>query len=167
MAHLAPIGVQAGADATVSELLAHWIAEQQQRDDLCLRERPRIGILAAQSYVRDGGWPAYSGDAPTVQVILEAFEETAAIRWWVGVQFHPEWMAHLSWALGLFTALIDASRGYSAVGRDEIETLLDEIRGWLRQHDRALHADAIPFALTVETQRERCRATSTLQRHAG
>ena len=72
MAHLAPIGVQAGADATVSELLAHWIAEQQQRDDLCLRERPRIGILAAQGHLRDGGWPSYGGDAPTVQAILEA-----------------------------------------------------------------------------------------------
>ena len=59
-------------DTSVSDLLAHWIAEQQQRDDLCLRERPRIGILAAQSYMRDGGWPAYSGDAPTVHVVLEA-----------------------------------------------------------------------------------------------
>ena len=48
MAHLASIGVQAVADASVSDLLAHWIAEQQQRDGLCQRERPRIGILAAQ-----------------------------------------------------------------------------------------------------------------------
>ena len=72
MAHLAPIGVQAVADASVSDLLAHWIAEQQQRDGLCQRERPRIGILAAQGHLRDGGWPAYSGDAPTVQAILEA-----------------------------------------------------------------------------------------------
>ena len=72
MAYLTPIGVEAVADASVSELLAHWIAEQQQRDGLCLRERPRIGILAAQSHLRDGGWPSYSGDAPTVQAILEA-----------------------------------------------------------------------------------------------
>ena len=72
MANLAPIGVQAVADASVSDLLAHWIAEQQQRDDLCLRERPRIGILAAQGHLRDGGWPSYGGDAPTVQAILEA-----------------------------------------------------------------------------------------------
>ena len=72
MAYLTPIGVEAVADASVSELLAHWIAEQQQRDGLCLRERPRIGILAAQSYVRDGGWPTYSGDAPTVHAVLEA-----------------------------------------------------------------------------------------------
>jgi Peptidase C26 len=72
MAFLTRMGVQAGADASISELLAHWIAEQQQRDDLCLRERPRIGILAAQGYLRDGGWPSYGGDAPTVHAILEA-----------------------------------------------------------------------------------------------
>jgi len=73
MANLAPIGVQAVAeDASVSDLLAHWIAEQQQREGLCLRERPRIGILAAQGHLRDGGWPSYGGDAPTVQAILEA-----------------------------------------------------------------------------------------------
>ena len=64
--------MQAVADTSVSDLLAHWIAEQQQRDDLCLRERPRIGILAAQGHLRDGGWPTYGGDAPTVQAILEA-----------------------------------------------------------------------------------------------
>src|SRR5260370_13305409 len=72
MVFLRQTGMQTAVDAPVSDLLAHWIAEQQQRDDLCLRERPRIGILAAQSYVRDGGWPAYSGDAPTVHAVLEA-----------------------------------------------------------------------------------------------
>ena len=59
-------------DTQVSDLLAHWIAEQQQRDDLCQRERPRIGILAACGYVRDGGWPSYGGDAPTMHAVLEA-----------------------------------------------------------------------------------------------
>ena len=72
MTFLEPIGRHTVDDSSVSDLLAQWIAEQQQRDDLCLRERPRIGILAAQSYVRDGGWPAYSGDAPTVHAVLEA-----------------------------------------------------------------------------------------------
>jgi GMP synthase-like glutamine amidotransferase len=97
--------------------------------------------------------------------VIEAFEEIRSARWWVGVQFHPEWMTQLSWALGLFTALIDASRGYTAVPRDEIETLLDEIQAWLRQHDRALHTDAVPFTLTAETQSERFRPTLTLQKH--
>ena len=357
--------MQTDVDAPISELLAHWIAEQQQRDGLCLRERPRIGILAARSSLRDGGWPAYSGDAPTVHAVLEAgglpcliptlpliegydplqllrddrtfalffgvlwsvvreldgliligggdlssclydqqphpqtetpdawrdvweryvarlswllciptlgicrgmqlmnvalggtlyqdvraqwprdrpallrhrargrvsssnwvshpihllrpdsrlavairgrgtldrpfldavlsmhhqavetlapglemtatspdgvieaFEEMTAARWWIGTQFHPEWMTQLNWALGLFTALIDASRAYAAIPRDEIETLLDEIQTWLRQHDRALNTAAGPLAMTAETQRERLRAALTLQRHAG
>jgi len=365
MDFLTPVDMQTAVDAPVSDLLAHWIAEQQQRDGLCHRERPRIGILAARSSLRDGGWPAYSGDAPTVHAVLEAgglpfliptlpliegydplqilcddrtfalffgvlwpvvseldgliltgggdltsclygkpphpqtetpdawrdvweryiallswllciptlgicrgmqlmnvalggtlyqdlraqwpkdrptllrhrargrvscsnwvshpvhltssdsrlavalrgrgavdrpfleavlsmhhqavdvvapgfeviatspdgvveaVEETRSARWWVGVQFHPEWMTHLSWALGLFTALIDASRGYSAVARDEIETLLEEIQAWLRHNDRVLHTDVVPFALTAETQSDMRRAALTLQRYAG
>ena len=98
--------------------------------------------------------------------VIEAFEETTAARWWVGVQFHPEWMTQFNWALGLFTALIDASRSYTAVPRDEIETLLDEIRAWLRQHDRALNADAVPIALMDQTQSGEHRPVLTLQRNA-
>ncbi len=363
MAFLRQTGMQTVVDTQVSDLLAHWIAEQQQHDDLCLRERPRIGILAARSYLRDGGWPAYGGDAPTVHAILEAggfpcliptlpliegydplqllsddhafallfqviwpvvqeldgliltgggdltsclysqqphpqtetsdawrdvweryiallawllciptlgicrgmqlmnvalggtlyqdlraqwpkerppllrhrargrvsssnwvshpielarpdsrlamsvrgrgtldrpfldtvlsmhhqaveelapglevaatspdgvieaFEETAAARWWVGVQFHPEWMTHLNWALGLFTALIDASRGYTAIPRDEIETLLDEIQAWLRQHDRAMNTQAPSSMCIAETHTGEHRSELTLQRN--
>jgi putative glutamine amidotransferase len=365
MAFLSPMDMATVEDTPISERLSHWIAEQQQRDDLDQSSRPRIGILAGRSTLRDGGWPAYSGDAPTVHAVLEAgglscliptlpliegydplqllcddrtfalffgvlwpmmreldgliltgggdlssclygkpphpqteafdawrdvweryiallswllciptlgicrgmqlmnvalggslyqdlraqwpkdrptllrhrargrvssanwvshpvhvlqpdsrlalavrgrgtvdrpyldavlsmhhqaveslapglevvatspdgvieaLEETTAARWWVGVQFHPEWMENLSWALGLFTALIDASRGYSAIARDEIETLLEEIQAWLRQHDRALHRDGVPFALATETQSERNQTALPLQRHAG
>jgi GMP synthase-like glutamine amidotransferase len=97
--------------------------------------------------------------------VIEAVEETSAARWWVAVQFHPEWMTHLNWALGLFTALIDASRSYTAVPRDEIETLLDEIQAWLRQHDRALIGNAAPSALMADTQSGEHRPALTLQRN--
>jgi len=70
--------------------------------------------------------------------VIEAFEETASARWWVGVQFHPEWMTHLTWSLGLFTALVEAGRSYSTVPREELEPSLDEIQGWLRQQDSTL-----------------------------
>ena len=72
MAFLKQAGTRAVEDTQVSDLLAHWIAEQQQRDGPCLRERPSIGILAARGYVRDGGWPSYGGDAPSVHAVLEA-----------------------------------------------------------------------------------------------
>jgi GMP synthase-like glutamine amidotransferase len=68
--------------------------------------------------------PDFEVVATSPDGVIEAFEETHAARWWVGVQFHPEWMTHLSWALGLFTALVDASRSYSAVPRDEMEYCL-------------------------------------------
>jgi GMP synthase-like glutamine amidotransferase len=98
--------------------------------------------------------------------VIEAIEETSSIRWWVGVQFHPEWMTHLSWSLGLFTAFVDASRGYSAVPRDEIETLMDEIQAWLREHDRAWHTAEEPLALSGETQSEKAHAALPLRKHA-
>jgi len=97
--------------------------------------------------------------------VIEAFEETACARWWVGTQFHPEWMTQFNWALGLFTALIDASRGYTAIPRDEIETLLEEIRGWLCQHDRALIGNAEPSAVMAQTQSGEHRPVLTLQRN--
>jgi hypothetical protein len=70
--------------------------------------------------------------------VIEACEETASARWWVGVQFHPEWLTHLTWSPGLFSALVEAGRSYSTVPREELEPLLDEIQGWLRQQDSVL-----------------------------
>jgi putative glutamine amidotransferase len=70
--------------------------------------------------------------------VIEAFEETASARWWVGVQFHPEWMTHLTWSLGLFAALVEASRSYATVPREELEPSMEEIQSWLCQQDSIL-----------------------------
>jgi putative glutamine amidotransferase len=92
--------------------------------------------------------------------VVEAFEETASSRWWVGVQFHPEWMTHLTWSLGLFSALIEASRAYSTVPREELEPSLDEIQGWLRQQDSVLlQLSASP---TLVAGKHRNRQTAVL-----
>jgi gamma-glutamyl-gamma-aminobutyrate hydrolase PuuD len=92
--------------------------------------------------------------------VIEAFEETASARWWVGVQFHPEWMTHLTWSLGLFSALVEASRSYSMVRREELEPSLDEIQGWLRQQDSMLlHLSASP---APQYGKHRGRQTSAL-----
>ena len=58
MAFHSPMDRETVEDTPISELLDHWIAEQQQRDDLDQSSRPRIGILAGRSTLRDGGWPA-------------------------------------------------------------------------------------------------------------
>src|SRR5258708_16276235 len=64
--------VQAGVDGSLSDLLAHWIEEQFQQDEPLRRERPSIGIIAAGGTLRDGGWPIYGGDAPTLHALFEA-----------------------------------------------------------------------------------------------
>jgi putative glutamine amidotransferase len=119
-------------------------------------DRPYLdAVLSMHHQAVEALAPGLEAAATSPDGVIEAFEETRSVRWWVGVQFHPEWMAQLSWALGLFTALVDASRGYSAVPREEIETLLEEIQAWLRQHDRTLQMGAEPLAMTAETRSER------------
>ena len=92
--------------------------------------------------------------------VIEAFEETASARWWVGVQFHPEWMTHLTWSLGLFSALVDASRSFATIPRTELESFVDEIQGWLRQQDSLLlHLSGSPALVAGKHYK---RQTSTL-----
>ena len=96
--------------------------------------------------------PGLEVSATAPDGVIEAYEDTAPSRWWVATQFHPEWMTHLNWAMGLFTAFIDASRTYTAIPRDELEPFLDEIQGWLRQRDRALSPRSATAALIATTR---------------
>jgi putative glutamine amidotransferase len=82
--------------------------------------------------------------------VIEALEETSPSRWWVGIQFHPEWSTHLHWVMGLFSAFIDASRASNALPREEIEPWLPEIREWLRQRDSIFSARAETSALSAD-----------------
>jgi gamma-glutamyl-gamma-aminobutyrate hydrolase PuuD len=123
------------------------------------------GVLSMHHQAVDVVAAGFEVVATSPDGVIEAIEETHSARWWVGTQFHPEWMTHLSWALALFTALIEVSRDYSAVLRDEIETLFEEIQTWLRQQDRALNTADVPFTLMAETQSEKLHASLSLQRH--
>lgn len=95
--------------------------------------------------------PGLVASASSPEGVIEALEDAASYRWWVAVQFHPEWMTHVSWSLGLFTALIEASRAYTAIAREELESFLDKIQGWLRQRDRALIQQPAPLSLLAGT----------------
>jgi len=92
--------------------------------------------------------------------VIEAFEEITSARWWVGVQFHPEWMTHLTWSLGLFRALVEASRSYATIPHMELESFVDEIQGWLHQQDSVLlHLSGSPALVTEKQYKQQ---TSTL-----
>ena len=72
MSYVGQPGVHIVGDASVSELVEQWVGEQLQRDGGARRDRPRIGLVASSSMLRDGGWPVYGADAPTAQAVLEA-----------------------------------------------------------------------------------------------
>jgi putative glutamine amidotransferase len=91
--------------------------------------------------------PGLEVSATAPDGVIEAFEDSSPIRWWVATQFHPEWSTHLHWVMGLFSAFVDASRAYSAIPRGEIEPLRTEMREWLRHHDLVIAPQAVPSAL--------------------
>ena len=104
--------------------------------------------------------PGLELSASSPDGVIEAFEETASARWWVGVQFHPEWMTHLTWSLGLFSALVEASRSFATIPRMELKSFVEEIQGWLRQQDSALlHLSGSPAPVSGKQYK---RQTSTL-----
>ncbi len=57
--------------------------------------------------------PGLEVSAAAPDGVIEAFEDVSPSRWWVAMQFHPEWSTHLSWVMGLFTTFVDASRAYT------------------------------------------------------
>jgi Peptidase C26 len=106
--------------------------------------------------------PGLEVSATAPDGVIETFEDSSPIRWWVATQFHPEWSTHLHWVMGLFSAFVDASRAYSAIPRGEIEPLRVEMRDWLRQCDRSstpqaalspLHAEVSNAPITPVTKR--------------
>lgn len=115
-------------------------------------DRPSIDqVLSMHHQAVEMLAPGLAVSATSPDGVIEAFEDTASYRWWVGTQFHPEWMTHLTWAHGLFTSLIHASRVYAAIPRDDLDALLEEIQGWLRQRDEALNQRSAPSTLLAET----------------
>lgn len=74
-------------------------------------------------------------------------------------------MTHLTWSLGLFTALMEASRSYSTIPREELEPSLDEIQAWLRQQDSALLQD--PASPTLVAGKHHGKLTSKLPAFIG
>ena len=95
--------------------------------------------------------PGLGVSAAAPDGVIEAFEDVSPSRWWVAMQFHPEWSTHLSWVMGLFTAFVDASRAYSSVPREEMESLRAEMRDWLRQRDRSVSSRGATSTLGIDS----------------
>ena len=120
------------------------LARPDSRLSLAVKGRGELGrpvldaVLSMHHQAVEMLAPGLEVSAAAPDGVIEAFEDVSPARWWVAMQFHPEWSTHLSWVMGLFSAFVDASRAYSAVPREEIEPLRAEMRDWLRQRDRSV-----------------------------
>jgi gamma-glutamyl-gamma-aminobutyrate hydrolase PuuD len=132
------------------------LARPDSRLALAVKRRGELGRLALDAVLSmhhqaiETLAPGLEASATAPDGVIEAFEETSPCRWWVGIQFHPEWSTQLHWAMGLFDAFIDASRAYSAIPREEIKPLLPESRQWLRERDRICSSRAGMPALSAD-----------------
>jgi len=163
MSYFEQPGVYVVGDASVSELVEQWVGEQVQlaRPDsrlaLAVKGRGELGrpvldaVLSMHHQAVEMLAPGLEVSAAAPDGVIEAFEDLSPSRWWVAMQFHPEWSTHLSWVMGLFTAFVDASRAYSSVSREEMEPLRPEMRDWLRQRDRSLTPRGATSPLGIDT----------------
>ena len=120
------------------------LARPDSRLALAVKGRGELGrpvldaVLSMHHQAAEMLAPGLEVSAVAPDGVIEAFEDVSPSRWWVAMQFHPEWSTHLSWVMGLFTAFVDASRAYSSVPCEEMEPLRTEMRDWLRQRDHSV-----------------------------
>ncbi|GER83358.1 hypothetical protein KTAU_19950 [Thermogemmatispora aurantia] len=87
--------------------------------------------------------------------VIEAIEDSDPRRFWLAVQFHPEWVVYLGWAHSLFSAHVDACYRYASLPLEELDRFLPEIRAWLRECDQALlYRQEPPLLVTTVTSEE-------------
>ncbi len=97
-----------------------------------------IGYITPEAEIAGYLAPGLAVGATAPDGVIEAIEDTDAHRYWVAVQFHPEWVVYLGWALRLFTSLIDASSTYATLSPDITDPIFKEIRDWVRISDMSL-----------------------------
>jgi gamma-glutamyl-gamma-aminobutyrate hydrolase PuuD len=108
-----------------------------------------IGYLTPEGEVVGYLAPGLAVGAIAPDGVIEAIEDTEAHRFWVAVQFHPEWVVYLSWALRIFTSLVDASCAYATLPQNVTDPLRDEIRDWVRLCDARLTHQHLGMPLTT------------------
>jgi putative glutamine amidotransferase len=63
--------------------------------------------------------------------VIEAIADADPQRVFIAVQFHPEYVTSLEWAMGIFTHHVDACARYAVLPRAELEAFRDDVRAWL------------------------------------
>jgi putative glutamine amidotransferase len=115
-----------------------------------------VGYVTPEAEIVGYLAPGLNVAATAPDGVIEAIEEQDPRRFWIAVQFHPEWVVYLGWAYSLFASHIDASYYYASLSLEELDRFLPEIRAWLRECDYTLLSHQSPVSLfnTMASERE-------------
>ncbi len=121
--------VQLGSAATAKSRLAidATLSLHRQAVGFVLPNNQVVGYVAAGQRV---GAIAPDG-------VIEELEAPGK-RFWIAVQFHPEWSPELAWARGIFRGFVQAAKAYRPLSRAQLEELKPTIRLWVRTNDQAI-----------------------------
>jgi len=123
-------------------LLARLVNHGSSRGRLFIDEVLSLHHQAV-GYVRPDGHAAgflasgHKVAAIALDGVIEAVEDPDPQRFWLGVQFHPEWAEHLAWAQQIFHGFVEACCNYIPYKREQLEEYRPAIQHWVRAHDRA------------------------------
>ncbi len=89
--------------------------------------------------------PGLRASAIAPDGVIEAIEwegtqqqDTSPRRFWLGVQWHPEWLAQDAWSRALYHTFAVAAAAYVPLPRTTLERLTDYVCDFLRACDRSL-----------------------------
>jgi putative glutamine amidotransferase len=106
--------------------------------DNCLSQHHQaVGIVMPDSEVR--GFVAHGLRIGAIgpDGVIEALESQEEGRWWVGVQYHPEWMFNDHYAQLLFRGFAQECYRYRPLSQEQLLELGPKVRAWVRQVDLA------------------------------
>jgi gamma-glutamyl-gamma-aminobutyrate hydrolase PuuD len=120
--------VQLGTPACAASMfdIDEVLSQHHQIVGFVLPDQRIVGYLAQEHRVNT---IAFDG-------VIEGFEAVDTGRFWLGVQFHPEWMQHVSWARGIFSGFVTACQRYTPLSRAQLQELRPAVQAWVRKYDQ-------------------------------
>lgn len=113
--------------------------------DACLSQHHQVvGVVMPDGSVRGLVAEGLEIEAISSDGVIEALAFREQItdsevqkRWFLGVQWHPEWMISDYWAQELFRGFAQECRAYHPLSQSQLQELGPAVRSWLRQVDKA------------------------------
>jgi len=111
--------------------------------DACLSQHHQaVGVVLPDGTVRGMVAEGLHVEAISSDGVIEALAHQEHLtgsetwkRWYLGVQWHPEWMVNDYWAQELFRGFAQECRAYRPLSPSQLQELEPAVRAWIRQVD--------------------------------